>query len=84
MTCNKLNMGKGATFVVLCRTIHPSKHNRKKYPNMERGKRLKDVIVLRREMNKIRQKEAGCIIFTQQDSHDDDALIELYSLERSC
>ena len=82
MTCNKLTRREGAVIMVLCRIIHLSKHIRKKYPNMEREQRLENAVVICREMNKIRKKEAGCNILTRQDFHDGNALIYLYALER--
>ena len=81
MTRNKLKIGKGAVVTVLCHTIHPSKYTRKKYPNMERVQKLKNVVVIRRKMKKIRKKEAGCIIFAHLDFRDDDALIDPCYLE---
>ena len=41
MNHDKMVLGKGDGITVSCRTIHPSKQIRKKYPDMERGKRLK-------------------------------------------
>ena len=81
MTQNKLKMGKGAVVTELCHIIHLYKHVRKKYPNIERGQRLKNSVVLRRKLKKIRKNWAGCIIFTNQDLHDGNALIELYTIE---
>ena len=83
-TRNKLTMGKGAVITALCRTIHPSKHTRKKYPNMERGQRIKNAVVFCCKMKKIRQKEERCIIFNHQDFCDGDAPIKLYSLDQWC
>ena len=51
---------------------------------MERGQRLKNAVVLRHEMKKIRQKGAECIIFTHQDFPDGGALIKLYAIEQRC
>ena len=56
MTCNKLTMGKVSVVAVLCHSIHPSNHIRKEFPNMNRGKRLKNVVILHCEMKKIRKK----------------------------
>ena len=55
-------MGKGAAVTVLYCTIHPYKYIRKKYPNMERGERLRNAVVFHNKMNKIIQKDAECII----------------------
>ena len=46
--------------------------------------RLKNAVFIHREIKKIHQKEAGCIIFTHQDFHNGDAPIELYALEQWC
>ena len=48
------------------------------------GKEAKNAVVLHRKMNKIGKKESGCIIFTHQEFHDSDSLIEIYNLERWC
>ena len=53
MTRNKLTVGKGVVVTVLCHTINPSKHIKKKCPNIERGQRLKNEVIICREMNKI-------------------------------
>ena len=84
MTCNNLMMGKGAVVTLLCCTIQPSENLSKKHPNMDREQMFKNSIVLCCKMNKIRKKEAGCIIFTHQDFRDCDALIELYTIEIWC
>ena len=82
MTCENLAMGKGTVIKLLFRAIHPYKHIRKEYPNMERGQRLKNAVVLRSQMKKTPQREAVSIIFTHQDFRDGDDLIELYNIER--
>ena len=51
---------------------------------MERVQKLKNVVVIRRKMKKIRKKEAGCIIFAHLDFRDDDALIDPCYLEWWC
>ena len=51
---------------------------------MERGKRLKNAVVILRKVNKIRQKEVECIIFTHQDFRNSNAPIELYDIEKWC
>ena len=82
MTHNKLTMVKGSDITILCHTVHSSKHIRKKYPNTERGQRLKNSVFLCQKMKKTRQKEAGCIIFNHQYFWDGDAPIELFTLEQ--
>ena len=49
-------MEKGAVVTVLCRTTHPFEYIRKKYPDMERGQRLKKVVIICCEMKKICKK----------------------------
>ena len=81
MTCNNLMMGKGYVVMLLRLTINPYKHTRKKYPNMERVKRVENAIVVCHKTNKISQKEVGCIILTRQDFHNDDSPIDIYALD---
>ena len=84
MTCNKLTMGKGSIVKVLFCTTHPLEHIKKKYPNMERVHRIENYVVLRRKMKKMRSKEAGCILFTDQYFRDGEDSIKLYALEWWC
>ena len=48
---------------------------------MERGEKLKNAVVLCHKMKKIRQKEAGYIIFNHQNVRNGEAPIKLYYIE---
>ena len=77
MTRNKLDIGKGCFVTLLFLIINPYEQIRDKDPNMDMKQRLKNAVVLHCEMNKIRKKEAGCILFTHLDFRGGGALIEL-------
>ena len=84
MTHNKMVMGKGAIIMVLWRTIHPSKHTRKKYTYIVRVHRLENAVINHCVIHKIRQKEAGYIFFTQQYFHNGNAPIKVYTHDWWC
>ena len=70
-------MGKGAIIKALCKEFHPSTLIRNKFPNIQKGQRLKNMVVVRKEVKKIRRTDAMC-------KNDDNGgeNIELYCLDR--
>lgn len=82
MAPKTLNMGKGATVSTLCRVLHPSEFIRNKYPNLEKGQRLSGLVILRRELKRIRRKDVMAIVMKHEDFKDGEENRELYCLQR--
>ena len=82
MAPKTLNMGKGATVSALCRVLYPSEFIRNKYPNLEKGQRLSGLIILRRELKRIRRKDVMAIVMKHEDFKDGEENRELYCLQR--
>ena len=59
MTRENLTLRKESVIAVLCHTIHSSKKTRNNYTHIERGKRLKNVVLIRIKMNKICKNRQG-------------------------
>ena len=57
-----MRLGTGATVSVLSRFLHPSNFIRDAFPNPERGHRLEDLIVLRKEKKIINRKEQTAVV----------------------
>ena len=78
MARKQRTMGSGTVISVLLKMIHPSKHIRDKFPNLQDKQRLEDAVVLRKEIKSINRREQEAIIFR----HDDFADKELYASQR--
>jgi hypothetical protein len=79
MTPQKLTMGKGSVVTCLARLLHPSQLIRDCFPNMNRNKRLDNMIVIRQETKKILRKEHKCIVVQSNDVMEGDVYLELYA-----
>lgn len=85
MARRKKQLGKGAVVAVLGKMLHPSEHIRNKYPNMEKGFRVENLVVLRKELKKIRGKEVMTIVMRHDDFRDaTNEFILLHCIERYC
>jgi hypothetical protein len=78
MTREKKTMGVGAVVSALSRLLHPSAVIREKYVNPQKGHRVENLLVIRRESRKINSRDQMAIIMR----HDDFPGVELYCVER--
>jgi hypothetical protein len=80
MITGRLRNGIGAQCSVLKRFLHPRTIVDAKYPNTTQSERLESLLVTRREVKRVNNKDQWCIIFR----HDDFDNIEVYATERYC
>ena len=80
MPNGRLHNGIGAKCSVLKRFLHSCPIIDAKYPNATQNERLDSLLVIRREIKRVKNREQWCIIFR----HDDFENLEIYCTERYC
>jgi len=78
----KLTMGKEAIVSCQINKLHPSELIRKHFPNPEKGQRLENCRVRRREIKKINRKDQMAIVIIHNSFMDKSSHQELYAVER--
>ena len=81
MAVGKKRNGVGAICSVANKYLHPAKTVKDKYPNTTAHSRVTNLLVIRREVKKVRRKDQLCIVFRHPDFDNN---IELHTVERWC
>jgi Transposase IS4 len=83
MPPRKKTMGRGAIVSCLAKLLHPSGIIRSRFPNMNKGKKLEKLLVLRQERKVVNRIERDVLV-VQSDEFmlRDDAFIELYAVAK--
>ena len=82
MPPKKLNNGKGALCSILGRYLHPRNTISRFYPNLNRNKRFKQLIILRQDDIMVNGKMQKCIVFQSDDFMDNDSHVEIHATVR--
>ena len=77
-TRQKKELGIGAVCDVLKRFLHPRAKVCERYPNTTSQERLRDLLVIRREIKKVNKQDKRCIVFRHSDFEN----VEIYCAER--
>ena len=78
MPRKKKRMGDGAVVQCYLKYLHPTQELSKRFVNARDNFRLNNLVVLRREVKKIRRKDVECVVLQSDEVMNDDVHVEIY------